>query len=732
MVAAPRAVADPVGPMAASTALTASAPAPTPVRVELVAVSPSAPTASDILQPVSITAILTNLSDTEYSRVRVVLDRGAPIVQRVLLHDALGDPPTTTLYSANQDPVVLPAPLAPGASASVAYVTTPEAMGLFINGVYPYDLVAQGAIGAGPYREVGRAPLLVPSLYYPPTAPLSVSWVWPLIDVPHLAGTDVLVTKDAEFTNDDLAASVRSGGRLDRALRVVEAVTPAVRMTLVIDPGLLNELLIMSTGYTVPGSSGAPTPGAGGDAAKSWLARLKAVAGQHDVVLTGLADPDLDSIAAAGLPRSGPVSTALAERISTALGTPYRTDLVWPVEETLTRVAADSALGAGAAAILLRDTALNGGTHPDTTTSAGSIVGEVRGLSDTAFTPLAVTGSTTATGTGVVLDSSLRRRVIEATDASQIRTAGDRLGADSTSTKTAGVRVQNLLSELSLWPLNNAAAGGSVVLAPARRVDPDATAAAAAILATASTGWTQIVPVREAILAGTRIDRGGLSSTEARGGLDPTLVSAVRAADTDLAAAAQLLGSTPGTTLAAAQAALTQATSSAWRGNPGPGIAYAESASSTAQGIIGGVVVVTPDNASYSLSSENAPLIITVRNELAFPVSIKLLVTQAAAVAGFRAEDIGVQVIEANTSRTLRIPAHFQRSGRFEVVAQLATETGAPIGDPVRLSVLCTAYGAVALTITVAAFVMLLLLLLFRGVRGLRRAHSARSDQGSA
>ena len=42
---------------------------------------------------------------------------------------------------------------------------------------------------------------------------------------------------------------------------------------------------------------------------------------------------------------------------------------------------------------------------------------------------------------------------------------------------------------------------------------------------------------------------------------------------------------------------------------------------------------------------------------------------------------------------------------------------------------LCTAYGTVALTITIAAFVLLLLLLAFRGVRGLRRRAQARATR---
>ena len=718
-------------PTAGSTPAAGAAPVRpvTPIQVDLVAVSPPTPTAAALEQPVSITVVLTNVGDATYSRVRVGLDRGAAIVQRVLLHEAIASAPATDQFSANQEPVLAPGPLAPGASASVTYVTTPEAMGMFVNGVYPYDLVAEGTIGGGPFRELGRASLLVPSLYTPPAAPLSISWLWPLIDVPHVAPEDLLATGGATFRNDDLAASVRSGGRLDRALQVVEAVTPAVRMTLVIDPQLINELLLMGEGYDV--ASGAGTvAGGGSEAARTWLARLKAVAGSHDLVLTGLGDPDLDSIAAAGLPRGGQLSAALAQRISTALGAPYRTDLIWPVAETLTQAAADAVLSSGVAgSVLLRDTALSGGTRPDTSASAGGMPGEVRGLSDSTLSPLTISGSTTAAGAAVVLDSSLRRRVIQATEASQIRTAGtvSQL-APPADTATAATRIQALVAELAMWPLAGAAAGGYVALAPDRDVDADATAAAAAILATAAAGWARVEPLREAVQTAARIPRGALPEAMSAPGLDTAVISAVQDADRRLSAAEDLLGAESLASLAPARAALVAATSAGWRDDPDPALAYAFFAASAAQDIVGGVSVVTPDNASYSLSSENSPLIITVRNDLEFPVSVRLAVSPAtAAASGFRADDIGVQVIEAGTARTLQVPAHFERSGRFEVVAQLATESGVPLGEPVRLSVLCTAYGTVALTITIAAFALLLLLLLFRGVRGLRRAHLARA-----
>jgi hypothetical protein len=728
----------PVAPAAAAPGDPTTSPPPrigaaaTPLQVDLVAVSPPSPDASQLEAEVAITVVLTNTSDTDFDAVRLSLERGAPIVQRVLLHDALADPPATEqLYT---EPQEAPGPLPAGASASITYRTTAPAMGLFLDGVYPYDLVAQGRIGMGPYREVGRSPAVVPTFVRQPPAALSLSWVWPLIDVPHVSGSDAMGGADPLFLDDELAASIRSGGRLDRALQVVEAVAGRVRMTLVIDPALVNELLLMSEGYRVQVGAGRTVEGTGSDDAAAWLARLKIVASQHDLVLTGYADPDLDAVAAHGLPQSGPMSPQLAERVSSALGAPYRTDLVWPAHEALTQAAADMALAAGATGILLADTALSGGTQPDSGTGSSGLAGEVRGLTDSALSPLVMSGTNTPAGAAVVLDSSLRRRVIDATEAAAIRPAGAPARAGGSggvvdARQPAGARVQALIAELAMWPLNDAAAGGYAVLAPERDVDADAAGAAAAILATASTGWTTVTTVRSGLQSAARIDRGGLDGPDGAAGaqLPASLIQAVQGAQAQLGTAAQMLGSAADAALAGARGALVLASSSAWRGDPDGGLRYAGEADAAARAITGGVSVITPDNASYSLSSENSPLILTVRNDLDLPVSVKLLVTPASSsVSGFRADDIGVQVIEPGTSRTLQIPAHFERSGRFEVQAQLTTADGQPLGEPVRLSVLCTAYGAVAMTITIAAFVLLLLLLVFRAVRGMRRSRAER------
>ena len=71
------------------------------------------------------------------------------------------------------------------------------------------------------------------------------------------------------FTDEQLAGEISPGGRLDRALQVAELVAGKVRLTLVVDPDLLDSLAVMASPSRLPGRSPAPArwpapAGAGG------------------------------------------------------------------------------------------------------------------------------------------------------------------------------------------------------------------------------------------------------------------------------------------------------------------------------------------------------------------------------------------------------------------------------------------------------------------------------------
>jgi len=159
-----------------------------------------------------------------------------------------------------------------------------------------------------------------------------VSWVWPLIDRPHQ------VDGNTTFIDDDLAASVKPGGRLDRALQVVEGVASQVHLTLVVDPELIDELTTMSTRYFVT-VNGKQTEGTGTTYAQDWLKRLKSViamAPSMEVSLTPYADPDIDAVTAAGLTWSDNFGPQQLQRVQVALANAADSDVAWPADGTVT------------------------------------------------------------------------------------------------------------------------------------------------------------------------------------------------------------------------------------------------------------------------------------------------------------------------------------------------------------------------------------------------------------
>ena len=127
--------------------------------------------------------------------------------------------------------------------------------------------------------------------------PVSLAWIWPLIDAPHQAACPALL-------NDSLAASLASGGRLNQLLAVGS--TPLARsagLTWAIDPALLNDAKVMTARYQVGGTATcthASTRPASA-AARAWLSGVQSVAAQQNFFVTPYADVDVAALSHRGL-----------------------------------------------------------------------------------------------------------------------------------------------------------------------------------------------------------------------------------------------------------------------------------------------------------------------------------------------------------------------------------------------------------------------------------------------
>ncbi|WP_330251517.1 DUF6049 family protein [Nocardia sp. NBC_00565] len=200
-------------------------------------------------------------------------------------------------------------------------------------GVYPLLLNVNGEPAYGTQARLDDARFLLPVLGVPPAAdadgaaaqpvpavpdtPVATTLLWPLADRPRLvAGVPGSVNGKAELTDDELAASLGKGGRLDQLLGALESVlgtSPAGRdrtltssVCVAVDPDLLITVQAMTKGYRVLASpsdpDGATRAGAGADQAQTWLDRLRAVAASVCTVALPFAQVDITAVAAVNDP----------------------------------------------------------------------------------------------------------------------------------------------------------------------------------------------------------------------------------------------------------------------------------------------------------------------------------------------------------------------------------------------------------------------------------------------
>jgi hypothetical protein len=579
-----------------------------------------------------------------------------------------------------------------------------------------------------------------------PTSRTTVAWLWPLADRPHRDATGA-------FTDDLLAGEVAAGGRLDRALAVLEelpttaplGVPGAVPVTLAVDPALLEELSLMAAGsYTV-----GDRPGAGTADAADFLDRFRALAAVHPVMALPYADADGDSLVSVGqadvftrtLPGTGAGTArqplAAGGTVATAPAAPAGGqaggDPAVPADPTGTTAGTAPAEddGSGAGADLVREVLgadpvtdlawpAGGSARPDTLAllRAGGVTGVVlaeAALSDGDRAVGDVAGAVAAARTTVpAADGELSALVADGALAELVAGAG----ADPEGARLAE---QRYLAELGVLTGQLAdedpTAPQTVLVAPPRLVDADPAWAGAMIRDTVTEPWLGAVSV-SGLAAGPVRNAGELQSPDGDGaGLLPEagLVEIARTASVRDDFAAAVVGD-PATVLAGYDAALARAGSAAWRADPEGFISATDDLRATVADLRDQVRLVDPAEGTYSLASNDAPLVLTVQNDLPFAVDVRVDL-RARATVGLRTDDVGVTRLEPQSRTTVQVPTEVRQPGGFTVTATLTTPAGGALGDPVQLQVKSTAYGTVTLAITIGAGALLGLLFLRRLVR---------------
>jgi hypothetical protein len=691
---------------------TAADPAPGSVTVVVTDIQPNTPSSTPQLTPLTFIVQLTSHSSQDIPAVTLNITRGDPITTQSALDAAMrakqpATPQSSVSIQRPQDPP-LTTPLEAGQTIQFPVSTVSSTLdgdGLCIcaNAIYPIIVSAQTTGSDGSTIQLGSTQTYVPSFLDTPT-PITVSWVWPLLERPHR------LASDTGFIDDELTASVSSGGRLDRMLTVAEsAAASGVPLTLVIDPELLDELSVMVSGYQVPGAGGTATAGSGGPAAGAWLQRLRNVIAEPgmEIALTPYANPDVDALAKEGLTWATAMPAAMQARVSAALGGhAVDNELSWPAAGALSQTAAEQLSSRGIRTLLLNVDSMRIKESSAAQQSPALVTTDSADL--TAFS--------TPANVATLLSSVLR--------------AG---GAGLSD-------LPKLVAQVAMPAVVNPTASHTVLMLPDADLDPDVNAATRAILATAGpqTGWSKGVALLAAS-SQTPVQVHATLTDAGAPGLPAATVDVIDHATTSRPALASLFAdpADAAAALDAVPATVQRLASQNWRTDPEGLSSATASVAATLTKIADSVRLVVPRDGSYTLGSSDSPLPITIENTLNRTVRVHPVLTAVGGVPGFKADDVGIKTIPPKTRLPLHIPVHVDRVGRIKVQVVLTTPEptthGEPqiLGQPLVLSVRSTALGDIGTIIMWVAGVFLALALTYRLIRRLRRKPPAEPAEPS-
>ncbi|MGN6332902.1 MAG: DUF6049 family protein [Motilibacteraceae bacterium] len=611
--------------------------------------------------------------------------------------------------------------LVPGASAPFTLTVALDDLRLGALGVFPLSVEARGVRAGGQdggyLRRLGITRTFLPWAPDPLEAvPTRLAWVWPLADVPHRR-------VDGVFVDDDLAASLAPGGRLEGLVQGA-AGRP---VTWLIDPMLLDDARAMSQGYRVAapgaGSSGAgstaggsggqpaaaPEQGTGGTAARAFLSDLVAATGTADVVALPFGDPDVRALLAAG--QASVLPPAVARGRSTAtdvLGRPVTTAVAAPPGGFAGQAELEALRAAGSDAVLLDGRAL-------TSTSPGTPTGRATLTVGGAAEPVAL------------WDPTLSRLV---------STAPSGPGG-------ALLARQRFLAETEMVTAESPGVQRTVVIAPPHDWDVDPQRAAQLLSLTASAPWLQLVTLSEALaVPPPDVDRGPLVTAPPPASDDEGAAPGDRARVTPLPTDyVQAVGSTVARGQSAAavlqdptpvrtgyQVEGERLVSAALRTDLRRGRALLDQTRSALAARIDAVRILP---ASATLGSSAADIPVTVVNDLDQPVTVKVAFFSGSPRLTVRPPG-PVTVAPGSKARVL-VPVTARANGVVDIGARLLTPAGEPLGDAVAVRVRIAQYGLAGVLVTAGAALLLFLGAahnIYRRVRG-RRATSEQAAGGA-
>jgi hypothetical protein len=294
---------------------------------------------------------------------------------------------------------------------------------------------------------------------------------------------------------------------------------------------------------------------------------------------------------------------------------------------------------------------------------------------------------------------------------------------------------QRFLAETALITAEHPRTVRTVVVAPPTIWDPAPGLATDLIADTGRVPWLSPT-LLSSIAADKSVERGPLTypTTAMSQELPSSYLAAsdngVGALRRDLATFRSILAPPIGPTAVSLDDATLRTESAVWRTDLGAGLALRREVADELAAKRA-AVNISSSRRLITLASRRGSIPITISNELDQAVVVRLQLS-AVSSARLSAPVTAPQTIAAGRKLTNEVKAVVNQAGLFPIKAQLLTPEGEPYGPAVTLRLRSTAYGGLALGITVGALGALFLAIIVRLIRRNRRQRQPGLQAGAS
>jgi hypothetical protein len=557
--------------------------------------------------------------------------------------------------------------------------------------------------------------------------PVSLAWIWPLIDVPHQAACPALL-------NNNLQASLASGGRLNQLLAVGSStVGRSAGLTWAIDPALLNDAKVMTARHQVGGTAicthASTLPASA--AARAWLSGVQSVAAQQDFFVTPYADVDVAALSHRGL--TSELADAFADGRNAALAILHGQAQRPPVAQGHGRAGATGLIAWPPNGVADYGVLESLAASPN---RIGTVI-----LDSTMMQPVIQNGITptavTSTPDGVYGQMHV---LLADNDIEQVLSAppdslpGIAPGTKPSPAAAAFAREQWFLAQTAMIASEAPHTARAVVVAPPRRWDPGAALASSLLDESVHTPWLRPASLSGLVASPPPAGQARRESPPkyqvSRSELRAPLLRQVQQLNDQIGLLASILVQPGPRYLSTAVAAIE---SSAWRGQP--------SGRRTARQLLRKVSAYVAvqqhqvriiDPLRVTLGGKSGDVPVSIRNGLGQAVRVRLRVSVPSTGHVAIRNPTKLITVPGGTQRTIKIPVKASAAGSTTLTLWLTSPGGTPLpGSTARVTVEATHFGTMAIVIIGIALAVFVITAIGRAIRrGTRQPGGG--DEGGA